>query len=144
MDRIALGGQSARAVHTAAVVSSNLDLARLSNDFPDPSLWYVLTAIALTAVGRQHLLGQLWRHLAGAAPEVQGNGEPERIPQRSPNLGLSPEMEQEVARLEQMAVRLREGLMKVSVLLGYPRVSTYGYLHAHNHHRLSGPLAQLS
>ncbi|RPB26680.1 hypothetical protein L211DRAFT_866174 [Terfezia boudieri ATCC MYA-4762] len=114
---ILLSGQSTRSVH-----GSNLDLTRLSNDFPDSNLWYVLTAIALTAVGRQHLVGQLWVHLAGAAPdqqEVQQAGEPEPIPEE--NLKLSPEMEQEVIHLEQVAMRLREGLMKMSVLFGYPR-----------------------
>ena len=111
-----------RGVHTAAA-SSNLDLTRLSNDFPDPNLWYVLTAITLTTVGRQYLVGQLWRHLASAAPdqqEVWQGGGPEQVPQG--NQKLSPEMEREVVRLEQVAMRLREGLMKMSVLFGFPRV----------------------
>ncbi|KAF8425619.1 hypothetical protein EV426DRAFT_595916 [Tirmania nivea] len=121
---IALSGQSTRGVHTAA--PSNLDLTRLSNDFPDPSLWYVMTAITLTAVGRQHLIGQLWEHLAGAIPdqqEVRQSGWPEPMPQGSLKLSLEigQEMEQEVVRLVQVAMRLREGLMKMSVLLGYPR-----------------------
>ncbi|KAF8437766.1 hypothetical protein BGX38DRAFT_1273890 [Terfezia claveryi] len=116
---ILLSGQSTRNVHGSNL---DLDLTRLSNDFPDPNLWYVLTAITLTAVGRQHLVGQLWVHLASAAPDQQAvrqSGEPEPIPQGNPK--LSPEMEQEVFRLEQVAMRLREGLMKMSVLFGYPR-----------------------
>jgi len=135
------GGQSTRGLHTAAV-SSNLDLTRLSNDFPDPNLWYVLTAITLTAVGRQHLVGQLWGHLAGAAldqQEVQQGGEPELLPQGDQKLSL--EMEQEVVRLEQVAMRLRDGLMKMSVLLGYPRVRPPNPWprHPHAHHPTCPP-----
>jgi len=124
---IALNRQSTRGVHTAAAAATcpNLDLARLSHNFPDPSLWYVLTAITLTAVGRQHFIGQLWGHLVGAVPAQDeprqgGDLQPAPIPQDSPK--LSPEMEQEVAHLELIAMRLREGLMKMSVLFGYPRV----------------------
>ena len=92
----------------AAAASTKVDFCCLSSCFPESSLWYVLTAITLTAVGRQHLISDLWEQLATRAVHHEAS-------RGSSGVGC-------IESLKRTGIRLREGLMKMSVLLGYPRV----------------------
>lgn len=108
-------------VHTATS-GSKLDFALVPTVFPDSSLWYVLTAITLTAVGRQHLVGPLWEYLSSSQAILEDWQHVREEDIFQGRIKLSTQMEEQVVGLEQVAVRLRDGLMKMSVLLGYPRV----------------------
>lgn len=101
------GGSSSSSIQEGAT-ASGIDFGHLSNYFPEASLWYVLAGITLTAVGRQHLIGELWEQLATRVVHHETS-------QRSDGVGG-------VESLKKAGIRLREGLMKMSVLLGYPRV----------------------
>lgn len=119
-----------RSLHTIAPSSStdlSRDFAELSRLFPsDPSLWYVLTSITLVCVGRQHLIANLWEYLAALggsyhSPIQDSEGD---LQGDQPLNQLQPTNDdsEKIQYLIQAARELREGLMKMSVLFGYPRV----------------------
>ena len=71
------------------------------------SLWYVVVAAALLAFHHEPGVGQLWRYISGLYGERAGS-----------------KTEQEQATI---ARRIRESCLKSSVLVGFPRVSTFSF-----------------
>lgn len=92
--------------------------------------WYVIVAVALMAMGRQHLIATLWRHLSDAFIKQMETEEAVPLSGEKVRAGAAGKAQDEgkggsqesIEDLVWKSKRLREGILKASVLVGFPRV----------------------